>query len=137
MTVGTERTQPSPIPVSLFLKLPAIMFAISPTASHICGSLSLMSPPTILEAITAAEWALQRNVKSPHSCPAIPTIAVKSPAACATPSPVSNLQPNIISNTSRVASSNRGLQVSGTLPDVLTSFAVFIFHFPAEEPHVL
>src|SRR5438445_12996180 len=70
--------QRSEIRVNLFLKVPAITLDSSPTASQTFSSGYLEPPPSILEVMSMADWALQRKVMTPHSSPASPTMAVNS-----------------------------------------------------------
>src|ERR1039458_2484270 len=112
MTVGTLNMHRSSVPESLFLKLPAIMLQISPSASAACSWESAVSPSMRL-AISPAVFASQQTVRIPHSAPAKPTMAVHSSFGLFSDGAATfTRQPTIISKTSSTASSIMGSQFS-------------------------
>src|SRR5580692_10477977 len=108
MTVGTDNMHLSAIPVSLFLKLPATMLLISPTASNICLSPGGIFAPSMRDAIDAADLAVHRRLTRPQSWPASPTMAMSSPDDDSESPLLCSLQFNMSSNTSRAANSSNG-----------------------------
>jgi len=73
---GWGEHEPSPMPEILFLKLPATMLQISPSASDISSPTLSGSMPSILEAMSTADFPSQRTLSTPHNCPANPTMEV-------------------------------------------------------------
>src|ERR1035441_5320666 len=107
--LGTLSMHRSSVPASLFLKLPAIMLHISPSASSTSRSEAVS--PNIPLAIRPAVFVAQHTVTTPQSAPAIPTMAVRPPCSlCSDGSARSTWQPSMISKTSCVARSRIGSQ---------------------------
>src|SRR5262249_38550487 len=88
------------------------MLHSSPMASRDADGLVAACSPSIKEAKREAVMLVQRMMVMPHSAPAIPTIAVCSPAGGFVFAGVgSNRMPAIISNTSSTAHSRMDFQL--------------------------